>query len=335
MPIKKAPYNTDITSEAETAKGDKKMSFVEIKDVVKRYGSRISVDHLNLNIEEGEVLGLLGPNGAGKSTTIGMICGLIGIDSGEVRVGGLSVKESPMEVKRMLGLVPQDLALYEKLPAEENVMFFARLHGLRGSLLKQSVKEALEFVGLEDKAKELPATFSGGMKRRLNIACAIMHRPKLVIMDEPTVGIDPQSRNHILEAVRELNRAGSTVIYTSHYMEEVEAVSSRVAIIDRGHLIASGTQSELRERAAQQERILLQVTPVTEELLRELKEHPRIEAVEADGDRITLYLSSAQRSLQDVLFICARHEALIGSLECEAPNLESLFLNLTGRTLRD
>ncbi|WP_172257068.1 ABC transporter ATP-binding protein [Saccharibacillus deserti] len=311
------------------------MSFVEIKDVVKRYGSRISVDHLNLNIEEGEVLGLLGPNGAGKSTTIGMICGLIGIDSGGIRVGGLSVKESPMEVKRMLGLVPQDLALYEKLPAEENVMFFARLHGLRGSLLKQSVKEALEFVGLEDKARELPATFSGGMKRRLNIACAIMHRPKLVIMDEPTVGIDPQSRNHILEAVRELNRAGSTVIYTSHYMEEVEAVSSRVAIIDRGHLIASGTQSELRERAAQQERILLQVTPVTEELLKELKEHPRIEAVEADGDRITLYLSSAQRSLQDVLFICARHEALIGSLECEAPNLESLFLNLTGRTLRD
>lgn len=311
------------------------MSFIEINDVVKRYGSRISVDHLSLNVEEGEVLGLLGPNGAGKSTTIGMICGLIGIDSGEIRVGGIPVRKSPIEVKRMLGLVPQDLALYEKMSAAENVTFFARLYGLRGALLKQRVGEALEFVGLEDKARELPATFSGGMKRRLNIACAIMHRPKLIIMDEPTVGIDPQSRNHILDSVRELNRAGSTIVYTSHYMEEVEAVSSRVAIVDRGHLIASGSQAELRERAAQQERILLQASPVTDELLRELKEHPRIEAVEAEGDRITLYLPSAQRSLQDVLFICARHEALIASLECEAPNLESLFLNLTGRTLRD
>lgn len=311
------------------------MSFIEISDVVKRYDSRLSVDHLNLNVEEGEVLGLLGPNGAGKSTTIGMICGLIGIDSGEIQVGGVSVRQKPMEVKRMLGLVPQELALYNKLSAEENVTFFARLYGLRGAVLKERVREALEFVGLEDKAKEQPATFSGGMKRRLNIACAIMHRPKLIIMDEPTVGIDPQSRNHILESVRLLNRMGSTVIYTSHYMEEVEAVSSRVAIMDKGHLIACGTQQELRERAAQQERIILQASPVSESLLEELREHPHIGRVEAEGERIVMYLPSAQRTLQDVLFICARHQALIASLECEAPNLESLFLNLTGRTLRD
>ena len=315
--------------------GDNPMSFIEINDVVKRYDSRLSVDHLNLNVEEGEVLGLLGPNGAGKSTTIGMLCGLIGIDSGEIRVGGLSVRQQPMEVKRMLGLVPQELALYGKLSAEENVTFFARLYGLRGALLKERVREALEFVGLEDKAKEQPATFSGGMKRRLNIACAIMHRPKVIIMDEPTVGIDPQSRNHILESVRMLNRMGSTVIYTSHYMEEVEAVSSRVAIMDKGHLIACGTQQELRERAAQQERIILQASPVSESLLEELREHPHISLVEAEGERIVMYLPSAQRTLQDILFICARHQALIASLECEAPNLESLFLNLTGRTLRD
>lgn len=311
------------------------MAFVEIKDAVKRYGDRVSVDHLNLNVEEGEVLGLLGPNGAGKSTTIGMICGLIGIDEGEILVGGIPVKQSPIEVKRMLGLVPQDLALYEKMSAQDNVSFFARLYGLKGALLRERVREALEFVGLEDRAKELPATFSGGMKRRLNIACAIMHRPKLIIMDEPTVGIDPQSRNHILESVRKLNAMGSTVIYTSHYMEEVEAVSARVAIVDRGRLIACGTQRELSERVVQQERILLQVSPIVPELLNELAEHPHIQKVEADEERITLHLPSAQRSLQDVLFICARHEALIGSLECEAPNLESLFLNLTGRTLRD
>lgn len=311
------------------------MSFIEIDDVVKRYDERISVDHLDLDVREGEVLGLLGPNGAGKSTTIGMICGLIGIDSGEIRVGGLSVKRSPLEVKRLLGLVPQDLALYGKLSAEENVAFFAKLYGLRGALLKERVKESLAFVGLEDKSKERPATFSGGMKRRLNIACAIMHRPKLIIMDEPTVGIDPQSRNHILNSVRELNRMGSTVIYTSHYMEEVEAVSSRVAIMDRGRLLACGTQQELRERVAQKERILLQVSPVSDALIQELREHPHIDQVEAEEERLVIHLPSAQRSLQDVLFICARHQALIGSLECEAPNLESLFLNLTGRTLRD
>lgn len=209
------------------------MAIAVLTDVVKRYENKLTVDHVNVTIQAGEIFGLLGPNGAGKSTTISMICGLLKIDSGDIVIDGLSVSSNALEVKKKIGLVPQDLALYNTMTAAENVTFFGRLYGLRGKLLKERVAEALAFTGLSDRAKEKPATFSGGMKRRLNIACAIMHHPKLIIMDEPTVGIDPQSRNHILESVKELNRLGSTVIYTSHYMEEVAAICDRVAIMDK------------------------------------------------------------------------------------------------------
>ncbi|SIR33308.1 ABC-2 type transport system ATP-binding protein [Paenibacillus macquariensis] len=311
------------------------MAFVEIKDVVKRYGSNISVDHLNLSIHEGEIFGLLGPNGAGKSTAINMMSGLMKIDHGSISVDGISVNDRPLEVKKRIGLVPQDLALYETMPAADNVTFFAKLHGLRGKLLKERVEEALEFVGLQDRAKEMPATFSGGMKRRLNIACAIMHHPKLIIMDEPTVGIDPQSRNHILESVRTLNKMGSTIIYTSHYMEEVAAISDRVAIMDQGHMIACGTQQELRERVSSLEKIVIKATQITEAVIDELKLHPRISRVSSYEDVIELYVASSQQELQDILFICAKHNVILQSLACEEPDLESLFLNLTGRKLRD
>ena len=311
------------------------MAILEMEHVVKRYGSKLSVDHLNLSVDKGEIFGLLGPNGAGKSTTISMIAGLLSIDQGEIRLDGISVKERPLEVKRRIGLVPQDLALYEAMSAAENVTFFARLYGLRGKLLKERVQEALEFVGLQDKAKDAPSTFSGGMKRRLNIACAIMHRPDLIIMDEPTVGIDPQSRNHILESVRTLNKMGSTIIYTSHYMEEVAAISNRVAIMDQGHIIACGTEAELRERVASEEKIVLTASGIGPGAVEELRLHPRVRAVEAAGDTLTITLPSAQQDLQDILFICSKHEIPIQSLKVEEPDLETLFLNLTGRTLRD
>lgn len=311
------------------------MAILEMEHVVKRYGSKLSVDHLNLSVERGEIFGLLGPNGAGKSTTISMIAGLLNIDQGEIRLNGISVKERPLEVKRKIGLVPQDLALYEAMTAAENVTFFARLYGLRGKLLKERVQESLEFVGLQDKAKDAPSTFSGGMKRRLNIACAIMHRPDLIIMDEPTVGIDPQSRNHILESVRTLNKMGSTIIYTSHYMEEVAAISNRVAIMDQGHIIACGTEAELRERVASEEKIVLIASGIGPGAVEELRLHPRVRAVEVAGDTLTITLPSAQQDLQDILFICSKHEIAIQSLRVEEPDLETLFLNLTGRTLRD
>lgn len=311
------------------------MSLAVLTDVVKRYNDNLTVDHVNVTIQAGEIFGLLGPNGAGKSTTISMICGLLKIDGGDIRIDGLSVSANPLEVKRRIGLVPQELALYDMLTAEENATFFGRLYGLRGKLLKERVAEALAFTGLSDRAKEKPATFSGGMKRRLNIACAIMHRPKLIIMDEPTVGIDPQSRNHILDSVKALNKLGSTIIYTSHYMEEVAAICDRVAIMDKGHIIACGTEKELRERVAQEEKIVIKATQITPELINELKLHPRISRVEVKDGSVELYLPSSQGELQDILFIFAKHEGIIGSLHIEEPDLETLFLSLTGRTLRD
>lgn len=311
------------------------MTLAVLSDVVKRYDQKLTVDHVNFNIEEGEIFGLLGPNGAGKSTTISMICGLLKYDSGEIRIDGLSVKDQPIEVKKRIGLVPQELALYESLTAAENVRFFGKLYGLRGSLLKERTEEALAFTGLSDRAKEKPSTFSGGMKRRLNIACAIMHRPKLIIMDEPTVGIDPQSRNHILDSVKALNKLGSTIIYTSHYMEEVAAICDRVAIMDKGHIIACGTEKELRERVAHEEKIVVNALNITPALINELGKHLRINRVEVVKDAVELYLPSSQSELQDILFIFAKHEGVIVSLHIEEPDLETLFLSLTGRTLRD
>ncbi|MEK3682315.1 ABC transporter ATP-binding protein [Paenibacillus sp. FSL R10-2736] len=311
------------------------MALAVLTDVVKRYDSKLIVDHVNFSLQEGEIFGLLGPNGAGKSTTISMICGLLKADSGEITIDGLSVREKPLEVKKRIGLVPQELALYENMSAAENVSFFGKLYGLRGKLLKERIQEALEFTGLSDRARDKPSTFSGGMKRRLNIACAIMHRPRLIIMDEPTVGIDPQSRNHILESVKTLNKLGSTIIYTSHYMEEVAAVCDRVAIMDKGHIIACGTESELRERVAHEEKIVVKAANITQALINELRQHPRISRVEVVQDAVEMYLPSSQNELQDILFIIAKHEGVIASLNIEEPDLETLFLSLTGRTLRD
>ena len=311
------------------------MSLVSMKNVVKSYGSKLSVDHLQLDIEEGDIFGLLGPNGAGKSTAIKMMCGLLKIDSGEVTVCGISVATNPLEVKKNIGLVPQDLAIYENLSAKENVTFFAKLHGLRGRLLSERVEEALSFVGLQDRQQERPQTFSGGMKRRLNIACAIMHRPKLIIMDEPTVGIDPQSRNHILDAVKQLNRMGSTIIYTSHYMEEVESLCSRVGIIDHGRLIACGTTEELRKQVSQEEKLTVEVVQLKQSTVEELRMHARIKKVLVNENTIEMYLESVQPILQDILFILSKHQVAIHSLTRVEPDLETLFLSLTGRTLRD
>jgi ABC-2 type transport system ATP-binding protein len=316
-------------------KGVSKMPLVEMKDVVKRYGATLSVDHLNLTIAEGEIYGLLGPNGAGKSTTIKMLSGILAANFGEIRLDGISVAMHPIEVKRRIGLVPQEMAIYSGLTAEENLIFFARLYGLRGTKLAGQVEEALDFVGLSDHRFERPETFSGGMKRRLNIACAIMHRPKLIIMDEPTVGIDPQSRNHILESVKKLNALGSTILYTSHYIEEVESICTRVGIMDHGHLIASGTQDELRQMVAIQEKLSIQVAGVHPEAIIELQKHPRITNVTSDTDKIEISMPNTQLYLQDILYILAKHQVIIQSLQRMEPDLESLFLSLTGRKLRD
>ncbi|CAM3653761.1 ABC transporter ATP-binding protein [Marinicrinis lubricantis] len=311
------------------------MAMVEATGLMKRYGNVISVDHLSLTIQKGEIFGLLGPNGAGKSTTISMLAGLLKPDQGEIRIGGASVSKQPLEVKRQIGIVPQDIAVYSNLTAKENVTFFAKLYGLRGDELKKAVEESLDFVGLSDRSHDHASTFSGGMKRRLNIACAITHRPKLLIMDEPTVGIDPQSRNHILQSVKALNERGSTIIYTSHYMEEVEAICSRIAIMDHGRLIAQGTKSELVDQLKEEEKIVVLTEKVNHEAVQELRQHPRIFKVDQNGEELTLYLHTSQAHLQDILFILSKHDVRIRSLNRIEPDLESVFLSLTGRTLRD
>lgn len=310
------------------------MSLVKLYQVVKRYGSHLSVDHLSLTIEEGEIFGLLGPNGAGKSTTIKMMCGLLKSDHGDVFIDGQEVRKHPLAVKRKIGLVPQEIAIYDELSALENVQFFGRLYGLRGKLLLERAEEALAFVGLSEQRKKKPTTFSGGMKRRLNIACALVHQPKLIIMDEPTVGIDPQSRNHILESVRELNRRGATVIYTSHYMEEVEAISTRIGIMDHGRLIAQGSMAELMEQV-EEEKLLIETSALTDAASEEISGHPMVHRINQEGDTLEVFMRHAQAHLQDILYILGKHEVRIVSLKTVMPNLETLFLSLTGRTLRD
>ncbi len=313
------------------------MSFIVFRDVLKKYNSATTVNHLSFDIREGEVFGLLGPNGAGKSTTISMLAGLLPLSGGDITVAGFSIRTKPIEVKRRLGLVPQELAIYGELTARENVTFFAKLYGLKGKLLQERTEEALRFTGLLERAGDKPSTFSGGMKRRLNIACAIMHRPELIIMDEPTVGIDPQSRNHILESVRELNRLGSTIIYTSHYMEEVETICSRVGILDQGKLIACGSKEELRRLAGQEEKLVFQTDRFMEAALAEMREHPAVKRLEALEDGLTLEaeVRDSPSVLQDLLFILQKHGVKLRNMSRLEPDLESLFLQLTGRSLRD
>lgn len=221
-------------------------TIVNIKGLTKKYDNKEVVDGISLEIKEGEIFGLLGPNGAGKSTTMNMLCSLLKPTSGEISLFGYDIKTSGKKIKPLIGYIPQELAIYEKLKAWENVELFTSLYGIRGEALKTAVNDALGFVELSEKRNVMAKTFSGGMKRRLNIACALGHKPKLLIFDEPTVGIDPQSRNFILEKIKKTNEEGTTVIYTSHYMEEVEAICSRIAIMDNGKIIACGTKDEIK-----------------------------------------------------------------------------------------
>jgi ABC-2 type transport system ATP-binding protein len=311
------------------------MSYINLKDVVKRFDNTLAVDNVSLGIEKGEVFGLLGPNGAGKSTVNKMIMGLLKPTSGEITVDNIDIRKHAIEAKKKLGLVPQDLAIFDSLSARENIEFFGSLYGLRGRKLKEKCDEAIEFTGLTEKQKEKPHKYSGGMKRRLNIACAIVHQPEVIIMDEPTVGIDPQSRNHILDSVRELNRRGSTIIYTSHYMEEVEMVCDRVGIVDHGRLIACGSRNDLKKQVAMGEKIVIEATGIRYNPVEEIKKLCGVTGVSLNENILEVNSENAQGNLQDVLFILAKNNVRIHSMNIEEPDLESVFLTLTGRKLRD
>ena len=312
------------------------MSIVRMEKVTKNFGDVTAVDKMSLNIEEGEIFGLLGPNGAGKSTAINMITGLLNIDKGTISVTGSDVKKAKMTTKANIGIVPQDIAIYEDLTSLENVKFFASLYGLRGKALEDAALEALEFTGLSDNIKSFPKNFSGGMKRRLNIACAIAHKPKLIIMDEPTVGIDPQSRNHILQSVKKLNEQGSTIIYTSHYMEEVEEICSRIAIMDHGKVIALGTCEELEDliydRNIVSVTVMDSVSKINEGRIKEIQ---GVDSVEIEENIIKISSFREVNNLDKIIYYFTSNEISIKSVESKKPDLETVFLSLTGRKLRD
>lgn len=308
---------------------------VEIKNLVKRFNDNIAVDNVNLSIKEGEIFGLLGPNGAGKTTTINTIIGLTKIDGGEIKIFDKNMKTHEMDIKRQIGIVPQEIALYKDMTALENVTFFAKLYGLRDALLKTRVEEALNFTGLWDRRRDLVKKFSGGMERRLNIACAIVHQPKLIIMDEPTVGIDPQSRNHILKSVRTLNEMGSTIIYTSHYMEEVEELCTYITIMDHGKVIAKGTKDELKNLISAEEKVSFELSGVNYTIVENIKAVSGVKDCIIDGKTIKVISEKNSKNLSKVIDSISNTESEILSLNIDKPTLEGVFLTLTGRTLRD
>jgi ABC-2 type transport system ATP-binding protein len=310
------------------------MSIALMNDVVKRYGSLLALDHVDFEIGGGEILGLLGPNGAGKTTAIRALAGLIPVDSGTVEIFGKAQRPGVMDLKRRMGLVTQEITVFEDLTARENLEFFGGLYGLGGADLKRRIAETLDFVGLAENADKRPKKYSGGMKRRLNIACALTHGPEFLIMDEPTVGIDPQSRNHILESTRALKAKGTTVLYTSHYMEEVAAIATRVVIMDQGRVIAQGTVDELVERIRYEERVRLEVGSPTEELLGRLRAIPGVKEAAREGEALSIVSASGSNNLDRIL-AAAQSSGGVRSIRTEEPTLEDVFLTLTGKSLRD
>ncbi|SMC28846.1 ABC-2 type transport system ATP-binding protein [Clostridium acidisoli DSM 12555] len=313
------------------------MTILELKNITKRYDDKLVVDNINFSIGKGETFGLLGPNGAGKSTIISMICGLVKPDQGDVIIDGYSIIKNPTLAKKSIGVVPQDIALYESLSAIDNLKFWGTLYGLSGSLLKSRIDEVLEITGLKDRAKDKIKNYSGGMKRRINIAAAFMHHPKLLIMDEPTVGIDPQSRNHILEFTKNLNeKYGTTVIYTSHYMEEVESLCNRLMILDEGKIIAGGTQDEIKRMISNEENIEINLTNYSNEIQLKLRALKNVSGINFKDGLLTIIINSSNKNgIQDIIDILIHNNVKIQNLNVKVPNLETVFLKLTGKNLRD
>ena len=312
-------------------------SILEVQNLAKNYGDFTAVKGITFDIKEGEIFSLLGPNGAGKTTTISMLSTLYTPTSGDAIIGGHSISKDPMSVKKIIGVVPQELALYEDLTAKENLIFWGQMYGLSGRALNSRVDEVLEQIGLVDKAKNRVKTYSGGMKRRVNIGVGLLHKPRLLFMDEPTVGIDPQSRRAILDTVKDLNQQGMTVLYTTHYMEEAAELSNRVGIIDHGELIALGTQAELTKQVGQTDTLILHISENedSETLANSMKGMQDVLEANASDHEVSIITPSAENVLASVVSKANERGIKIRSIDIREPNLEAVFLNLTGRALRD
>jgi ABC-2 type transport system ATP-binding protein len=311
------------------------MNAIEVNNLKKSFGNFQAVQGVDFVAEKGEILSLLGPNGAGKSTTISMLSGLFAPSEGDAAIMGHSVTKEPEAAKASLGVVPQDIALYPDLSARENLVFWGKMYGLRGAALKTRVNEVLDVIGLTDRQKDRVGKFSGGMKRRVNIGAALLHKPDVVIMDEPTVGIDPQSRRHILDNVKELNRQGMTVLYTTHYMEEAAELSDHIAIMDMGKVIAFGTHADLIRLVGEQTRIDLTLNAESAAVLPTWQLVGGVSQIDATNGTVTVLVDDSNRALPRLFEAASQAGVRITSVDIQEPNLETVFLHLTGHALRD
>ncbi len=308
---------------------------ISVKNSVKRYGDLIALDHFNLEIEEGEIFGLLGPNGSGKTTAINCILSLLKFDKGSITIFGKDMSPNAYDIKRDIGIVMQNVAVFNELTVFENIDYFCGLYITDKVKRKVLVEEAIDFVGLNEFRKFYPKKLSGGLLRRLNIACGIAHKPKLIILDEPTVAVDPQSRNNILEGIQKLNKLGATVLYTSHYMEEVEQICQRIAIMDKGKIIAQGTNDELKAKISLGEKISLEIFNLDETILEELKKLHNILSAEYTGNMLVIKSSRGKNNLTFVLDFLKSKNVVLGKIYSELPTLNDVFLEITGKELRD
>lgn len=308
---------------------------IKVENLVKRYKELIAVDHFNLEIREGEILGLLGPNGSGKTTAINCILSLLSYDKGTIEVFGKEMQPDSYDSKRKIGVVMQNVAVFDALNVYDNIDYFCGLYIKDKQLRRQYVEEAIEFVGLSDYKKFYPKKLSGGLLRRLNIACGIAHKPKLIFLDEPTVAVDPQSRNRILEGILELNRQGATIVYTSHYMEEVEQICTRIAIMDKGKNLATGTTDELKQMIKKKEIISIEILDISDEDILALKELKNVYDVTYENHKLTILCSNGKHNLIHILDYLQTKNLSFGRVYSELPTLNDVFLEMTGKELRD
>ncbi|MFZ7132327.1 MAG: ABC transporter ATP-binding protein [Eubacteriales bacterium] len=308
---------------------------IKVSNLIKRYGDLLALDHLSLEVNEGEIYGLLGPNGSGKTTAINCILSLLKYDKGEIEVFGKPMTPESYDIKRNIGIIMQNVAVYEELTVYENIDYFCGLYISDKQQRKQLVEEAIEFVGLGDFRKFYPKKLSGGLLRRLNIACGIAHKPKLIILDEPTVAVDPQSRNKILQGIMELNKQGATIVYTSHYMEEVEQICSRITIIDKGKVIATGTKDALKSMITLGETITIETFHITEEQLNAIQKLPNIINVEYKNNVVAIKSNKGKNNLETVLDLIKSQGIEFGKIYSAMPTLNDVFLEITGKELRD
>ncbi|WP_299677438.1 ABC transporter ATP-binding protein [uncultured Dokdonia sp.] len=305
---------------------------IQVQNLSKSFQAIKAVDDISFTIKKGEIFGLLGPNGAGKSTTLNMMSAILKSDEGTIQMDGNTIKGHSKECKHLIGVVPQEISLYEDLSAYKNLLFWGNLYGIPSKELKDRIHTTLELIGLLDRKNDLIKTYSGGMKRRINIAAALLHQPKVLFMDEPTVGIDPQSRNHIFEVIETLNKQGMTIVYTTHYMEEVERLCDRIAIIDSGKIIAQGTQAQLKELVPTKESIQFEFSFLSESNVNQLRERlPYI----MTQNKSKLIVQSTVKELSKIITVCNELQLNIKDIQLNKVNLEAIFLSLTGKQLRD